>query len=405
VTTPKSEFLRRIVSNIRFQRSAISIVVDWVVALYFIVPGLLIGGYFYLGLWSNPPAWLGFVPVWLLAILLGTAAISGATRYFIQAGDQLFMIYNRTWIRAFTKYGLAYSFSVKLLVSLLFGLLLLPAWRLHAGFTIGGFVCLVWVAAAWGLVVQIAIEKWSSPVIGWRRKLRSAVTLMISIALYTVVAVLSETAPAASYIAAIAVTIGAAGVMRRRLSWTATYMFDAEREYRMKMRLASAFMRDVQGFKAPSVRKRPFLFRRSQRLFRKFGPENGVAETLIKSFYRSGSQLKSYLQLTFAGSAGMLLAPLISKVILLGLVVLLLALWMRHYCKQAMNGDFMMMFGVDDGVKMRATAKAAFWNSLPASVLLGVVFGAAAFGWLGALAMLAIAPAVCKTVTGIVCSF
>jgi len=403
--TPRKQFLRRVVASIRYQRHALSLVVDWVVALYFIVPGLIIGGIAYARLWIEPPVWLGMIPTPVLWIGIGLVALSMSNRYFIASGDQLFVIYNRVWIRAFYRYGLIYSFVVRVAAVAGVTMLLLPAFAVTNNLTILQLVCICGYAIALSGAHSVLNERIQVRWKGWKMRGVLILTFASALAIF-VSSVLLCHSNTFVLLMLVAISTGAYFALSAwRIGWTVRYAADAEAEYAKKTRFTSLIMREDPAFRTPSRRKRPILFRRSRRMFRKMRPANGVSEALIKAFFRSRSQMVTYAQLTFAALGGLLLAPLVSKIILTAFVVLLLALWMKRHAREALSDDFMAMFALTDSVKNEAVAKTTFWIVLPAYMALGIVLGYFIYGWVGILVMAVAAPILGKAVTGIVSSF
>lgn len=63
IASPNAIFRRRLVSHWSYQRSNIGAVVDWVIMLYILIPGLLLGIGLYRDFLTRPlPAWIELIP-------------------------------------------------------------------------------------------------------------------------------------------------------------------------------------------------------------------------------------------------------------------------------------------------------------------------------------------------------
>src|SRR5690606_25987817 len=65
---------------------------DWTVWVYFIVPGLWIGGGTYREMWLDPPAWLASLPEALVLIVPMIYLFVGRQRLFLEDADVLFLL-------------------------------------------------------------------------------------------------------------------------------------------------------------------------------------------------------------------------------------------------------------------------------------------------------------------------
>lgn len=55
-------FQDRVLSYWSFQWKVFRTAVDWIVAIYFVVPALIAVGYVYSSWWLNPPEWFAMIP-------------------------------------------------------------------------------------------------------------------------------------------------------------------------------------------------------------------------------------------------------------------------------------------------------------------------------------------------------
>ncbi|WP_274363059.1 ABC transporter permease [Paenibacillus thermotolerans] len=73
-----------------FQWRSIRMAVDWVIAIYFIVPAAVLFAVQYSSWWAGAPNWIGGVPVAAAALLLYVVAASGQIRLFVRQAASSF---------------------------------------------------------------------------------------------------------------------------------------------------------------------------------------------------------------------------------------------------------------------------------------------------------------------------
>ncbi len=103
--TPRRWFFNRWKADLRFQFRVFSTVVDWTVALYVVIPGLILLVERYAAWWRGEAAWTAEVPsplLWTAAFLF---AWSGPFRLYLEPADQLFMWQRSDWMKTFILCG------------------------------------------------------------------------------------------------------------------------------------------------------------------------------------------------------------------------------------------------------------------------------------------------------------
>src|SRR5665647_3485735 len=81
--TPAKLFFIRLAAHRKFQWSVFRLVVDWIIALYFIVPAFVVLGFQYHYWWLAAPAWIKNVPYILVVLVLYRVATMGTVRLFV----------------------------------------------------------------------------------------------------------------------------------------------------------------------------------------------------------------------------------------------------------------------------------------------------------------------------------
>src|SRR5665648_842969 len=109
--------LLRIVSDWKYQYQVFRTAVDWIVAIYIVIPFSYIFIDFYLSVWREVPGWLFSIPLNALIGLIVVFIWSGTVRIFLEDADQLFLLQRKEWISRIIKYSLGYSVASNLLAT------------------------------------------------------------------------------------------------------------------------------------------------------------------------------------------------------------------------------------------------------------------------------------------------
>lgn len=180
MTTAKKLFLHRLVSGWAYQYSVWKTVVDWIVALYIVIPFSALFIDTYISWWRHIPTGLNYIPLNALLVIVLLFAWSGTLRIFVEDADQIFLFQRTAWIKRLIKYSIAYYIGSCFLVTLLFCIVLAPFVLLHYGFTIHSFLWLIMstflIQASIGILKQLIEFRFQ----GWKRGLVKVILLVIS---------------------------------------------------------------------------------------------------------------------------------------------------------------------------------------------------------------------------------
>lgn len=381
-------FRRRLRSEWRFQYRVWKMAVDWTVALYIVIPALLVAGYQYVSWWRDMPAWGSAVPAagWLTVLYAATGL--GALRLFVEEADQLFLIRNSAWMGRLKKLGLGYSVTLRALLSIAAVALVAPFLVRAHGFDWPRLLLLAALAVATGahkLLAERVIAVRLPRIAG---RLAAGAAYAATGALFVAVS-----RPAASPVWTVALAVlfvaSAVALAKVRLAMTGVFYRDVAYEADQRMKFAALLMGQVVPKPSRLMkRSKPLVFRRSRRLFRKRTPDRVLAETIVKSFFRSGTQLKMYAQFTFAVTLGLLLMPVAVKWVFWIGVSLLLAYWVKLYGKEVLASSFVKLFPWRDADRLDAIGKATPWIFVPGYVPAGLALGWTAYGWWAGLLLI-----------------
>lgn len=103
-------FFRRVIADWKYQYQVWKSAVDWIVALYIVIPFSAGFMYYYLTWWRAVPGWLEYIPLNTLSAIIVVFAWSGTISIFVEGADQLFLLQRKVWISRIIKYSLVYAF-------------------------------------------------------------------------------------------------------------------------------------------------------------------------------------------------------------------------------------------------------------------------------------------------------
>ncbi|TMV45099.1 hypothetical protein FE783_30015 [Paenibacillus mesophilus] len=381
-------FRRRLISEWRFQYRVWKMAVDWTVALYIVIPALLVAGYQYVSWWGDMPGWGRAVPetAWLIVLYISCGL--GSLRLFLEEADQLFLLRNAEWMRRLKGSGLGYSLSVRVFLSLIAVGFLSPFLVQVHGYGTFRLVLLAALTVAAGAHMLLAnriIALRLSRFLGWFASAGAFIVLGIMF----VIAGRAEAAWlwAAAWTALLAVSTWFLAKMR--LTMSHTFYQDVAYESDQRMKFAALLMGQVVP-KPSKILKRtkPLVLSNSRTLFRKRTPDRVLAETIFKSFFRSGTQVRLYVQFTLACSFGLMLMPVAVKWLFWLGVSLPLAYWVKMYGKEVQGAAFVKLFPWRDEDRAKAIRKATPLLFVPAYALAGLALGWSAYGLLAGIALI-----------------
>jgi ABC-2 type transport system permease protein len=385
--TVRRLFLRRWRDRLREKLGVLKFTFDLTILLYLGIPGLLLGGRAYYGLWREElPAWLAglpypMIPVLLLLVLYSSGGIS----FYIEAADVLFLRQRPQWIKRLMLSGLVASAVVQAVVLALAIAVLSPLLVRVYGMSwamIGGVYVVAWAAKIVQMLIQQLLGVLTA---GWRLLVLRSLAYSALAAGFGAWAAWAATSAEAGRPAGLAIGIalpvlallaGALGWYRFRLRGR----FDAEvrEEERQRTRLTALLL-------APAVERpkpprpggsKPWLFRRLRRLTRSRQPEARIAEALVKAFFR-GSEWKLYAQMTLAGLAAIVLPPYPAvNLIVYAALLVLLVYWLNGHRKSFFERELMSILPLEESLEYRSGAPAMQLLLLPAVIVWTAALGA-----------------------------
>ncbi|WP_171652157.1 ABC transporter permease [Paenibacillus foliorum] len=381
-------FIRRVLSDWNYQYRALRIAVDWIIALYFVIPLILVVGYQYYSWWQAQPAWFSWIPLSLVTLIFYLFTWAGTIRFFVEEGDQLFLRQNESWFKHLMVLGWRYSLILQGATTLLLFAVFLPLLVRTFGFSTAQVACLF--IFTYLLKVNLGMARQLLAL-----NLYGIVLWLARIVMFAGVFFLYQ-APVAhlsdrfvySWIGVLLLLVLFVFLSKLRFRQKGAFFADIARESDSRMRIVSILLIRVVKRRIKPTRKHPLLFGRSQRLFRGTGASSGLSDFLTKSFFRNGTQWRLTIQFVLVMSTGLFFLPGPLKIIIWIVAACLLAYWRKQFCKEELSAPFLKLFDIQDTAKHQALQAAMPILVLPALLLISLCVGISFFTWWGPLLML-----------------
>ncbi len=380
-------FFRRLLSNWKFQYGVMRMVVDWVTALYFFIPALMIASYQYYTWWHTTPQWMEGVHFNVILIVLSLFASTGAVRLFILDADQLFLVQRSHYFQSLLKLGLQYTFIFEFVISAVVILILAPFLLLRYDLSILQMLALYLFIACYRINFALLSQRLSSRFSGWSYSFIWLGLKTLSVTLYVLFLAKCLNITLLLFMICAILVASANQLFRYRLSVKGSFFHDVEYEFKQRMKFAALLFRGLSVKKQRVRRSHPFLFPNSNLLFRERSPSNALIEMCVKSFFRDWAQFKVYIQFVLIGSLILMLPfpPLWSKWIIWIALAILLCQRLKTYWGEMIGSDFVRMFKWKETDRMIAAGKAIFYIALPGFILVSIAFGLSSFSLSGAV--------------------
>ncbi|MEX2415061.1 MAG: ABC transporter permease [Paenibacillaceae bacterium] len=380
-------FFRRLFANWKFQYDVLRTVVDWVTALYFFIPALMIAVYQYYTWWHVTPWWMDGVSFNIIVIALSLFASTGAVRLFILDGDQLFLVQRSRYYRSLMKLGILYTFMLQFALSAAIILLLAPFLLIRYDLSLIQMIVLFLFISVYRSNFALLLQRVSNHYSGWRYVCLWLGLKLIFVTLYILLLAKWISMPLLFFVVCALLMASAVYLARYRLTVRGTFFHDVEYEFKQRMKFAALLFRGLTVKKQRMRRSHPFLFPNSNLLFRDRTPSNGLVEMCVKSFFRDWAQFKVYIQFVLIGSGVLMLPfmPLWSKWLVWIAFAFIFSQRLKIYWGEMMASEFVRMFAWKDTDRMAAAGKAIFLLALPGFIIVSVAFGLSSFSLLGAI--------------------
>jgi predicted ABC-type exoprotein transport system permease subunit len=379
--TGRALFVRRLVAFCKEQWRILRTAVDWVIAIYFIVPLLIAAGIIYTSWWQEPPVWFHWIPVPLLALVLFLWSLTFRLRTFLEPADQVFLLQNHRLVSAIRRWGFAYSCSVAVLAAALLYVVLSPLLVLGQGWSWPWIPVLALFTLASRLSVPIALELIQQRLQGIHKYTLQAAVLLTAgflfISMFDLFARL-RTVPYGLVHGMLLTGIASLTawlIMRSRLSARGLFLHEVAQERRARLRLTAMLLSQSGTKEQRGVleKRRPLIWRRSQPITKKRDRVSMLMAAFMKSYVRSSDQWFFLIRFLSVGSYALILTSgWVTLIVYPGLLYLLYR-GIRSYCEMAMNRSYLDLFRWSESERNRAMEQAILRLSLPIALILLVI--------------------------------
>ncbi|MCB8815388.1 ABC transporter permease [Desulfosporosinus shakirovi] len=382
-------FFQRITADWNYQYQVWRTGVDWIVALYIVIPFSAGFIYYYLSWWRAVPGWLDYIPLNALSAIIVIFAWSGTIRIFVEGADQLFLLQRKVWISRIIKYSLVYAVVYNLVVTLVLLTILVPLLLLHYGFSLLGVVWLTVLVFllknCLGLGKQLVELRFK----GWAKRIVKLIIFLVTGVYVSQSVALLLSFNGLFYLSILILLIILSKLLYKRAKLKGIFFEDVAREETAKLRLAKYMLQNAGTYvKRPRFsRKRPLLFRSSNLLFKKRNPVNALVEMCLKYELRNEKDVEFYLKMVGVSILAILVFPPDYGWLLWIVFSIMISNVVWLFWQEVIKDPFISLFPWLPESKIAAMSKAIFLMALPGQLILGVVVAAKTQSWFGALVM------------------
>lgn len=387
--TPEKLFFTRLRSEWKFKYSDLSLVIDWTVVLYFIIPGIIIAGFCYLRLWSQLPPWAADIPIEIPLLLLFLYTWTGTIRLFLEEADQLFLLQRKEWVQWIMICGIAYSAVCTLLTTLLIITILAPFLHQGCGLSIKQLTLLLVITFLFKLNIGL-IKQFISLRLAFRTEKITFIILFISTLLLFIkdVPLLIDNF-LLGWACCLLLSLSLLLLSKIRLEIRGTFFDDIERENRERLKYADFILKasGVNIKKPNPKRKKPVFYSRFNHLFKERTTANTLVEICIKTFLRNINNLSAYMALVLLGILYMS-TPNWTVAIFWPFIAFSFAMLIKSNYDEVITSDYLKLFQWKYEDKKTAARKLILILSTPGFLIISSVLGFCLFEWMGLFAAL-----------------
>ncbi|MDX9871285.1 MAG: ABC transporter permease [Clostridia bacterium] len=385
--TPGQLFVKRLSTEWKYTYGVWRTTIDWTVVLYIVLPALVLGISQYLSWWENPPFWLNTLSANLLFAACFLFTWSGTIRIFLEEADQLFLLKQKQWRKTLVRYGLFYSFFLYLIFTALFFFVLAPFILGYYQFSPMQMILLFVITFLTKVLLGLSRQIVSLHFYGWRRFIVVKGLLVLGSIVFLALIPPALHHPVISLLLILILVVAVSALSTKRLNYQGDFSVDMAREREEKFKHANLLL----SFSGANIRKprkqrtRPWLFHRSDIIFRKRNAVNGLLEAGIKAMLRNYRRLGQYFLLIFLCALIMMTLQGSIKWLVWPALAFFLVNFTGLCWQESMNSEFIKLFSWKTEEKYLALRKFLFMITLPGFLLISLPAGFQAFSWPGAV--------------------
>lgn len=299
-------FLRRLLDDARAQYKVISVVIDWIIMLYIVVPMALILASVHVQLWQvTLPNWLINMSLQYTTFIFVLVTIVGSLILRLEAADVLFIKQHSKVMNGLKRYGLLYSLLIQGLIIGVILWYLSPIFVRVYGMNVIAIIQIFLVMYLLKSIYMIVANLIQVCIKGWRSKVIHFLLTPATVGVYWLWLNFMRNQYFVLFAISLVLLLGLTCWYRI----TKVDRFEAElaEDQRIKGKLTAFLVAQAVG-KPKKIRTKPTLFKKSNKLFKLRSPEKRLAEIMIKSFIR-GEGFKIYLQMSALAFIAIIISP------------------------------------------------------------------------------------------------
>ncbi|MWV45611.1 hypothetical protein GRF59_18520 [Paenibacillus sp. HJL G12] len=398
--SPASLFRRRLRSHFKDTAAVVrSVADDWTVFLYVLIPGLLLGGRLYYGLWKEPlPEWSGQLSFAVIPVVLLLITFMGSVLLLVREADVLFIVQRKKWLQGIMLRSGLYSMASAAVKTSVCYLLLLPflVRQFHEHSLFISCCLALTISFEWVLM-------WSKHLIrvqadGWRRRMLYIPFVFIPAILYVTVVILFRHQPVVLGVGAGILAVLSLLLLSMRLRLRGTFMNDVQEDLVKQTSLTSLALSQAID-KPRRIRRKTWVFPKSGPVFRSTAPAKRIAGAMIKSLLRYPRQRLLYLQFTSVSSVVLISLPAGIQILVFAALQALLVYWLFLQWFNFREDAFVSLLPWPDEPSFQAEILAVRTLILPFAVVTSaIVMFTRVVPWVAAFGFIPLAVAVCVVV-------
>lgn len=388
--TAEKLFRQRLISGWKYQYSVWKTVVDWIVAIYILIPFSAIFIDSYIGWWKQIPTVLDSFPLNALLGIVLLFSWSGTLRIYVEDADQIFLFQRKAWIKRLSWYSIAYFIGFNFIVILLLCFILAPFLLFHYGFTLSSFLRFILftfiLKSSIGILKQLIQLRFK----GWKQNLVKVVFLALS-GFYLQFGVFTLLKRFTIFLVSFLLLLIILGLLiYQRATISGTLLEDISMGQDAKLKFTNVLLKYAGTYMKKNItfRKRPWLFRNSNLMFCERTPENGLVELCLKSTLRHGANFKFYLQVVVTYVLFISAFPPNLKWILWGASIVIFIALVKMFWLEVVNSPYVLLFPLPAETKLRAASRSLFLLALPGQIILLLFVVLETHEWFHALMLL-----------------
>jgi len=367
-------FWIRLKHNAAIKRKAWGSVLDWSVLLYIALPAVVILGSIYREAWQETPLWMTSFPwLQLYPIAMLMLMFAGNVRTFIHEADRLFLIQRPALLQGLRLRGLLYTVFINIAITGIPFLLICPFLKKVEGLSILQLSLAYLFTLFLSIVLALVDHLLDGNLRRWRKWMAKTITIIAFTGgyLYPMMTIAHEAKLLAYSVFGAALLLTAAVIIYLRAKLK--FEYEVQNENDAMMQSTRLLMSQVIESKSKRRKIRPYIFRRSQRIFASNKPAETLAELRMKTFARDFSSIRLWVSLASIGTYAISLSPGTAALVVTAALSYVANSWLKLQWQQWLADEFIASFKWQESDMRRGFKLSRLWLILPIIALWSAV--------------------------------